>query len=97
MSAHKFAWIRVGDGDLEPAAIKRVDGVRTAFTIACPDGFPLGKGSAVKVGDTIEPPYEMLTDAEQAREDALARKRQAYYRKMNPLHGYAGFGRKALS
>ena len=93
MSGVAFRWVRVGDGNPEPAAIKTVNGVRMAFTIGCPDGFVLGRSSAVKVSDKLEPPEELLTEAEIEREGVLARRRQARFRKLNPRHGYAGFGR----
>lgn len=88
-----FRWVRVGDGNPEPAAIKMVDDVRMAFTIGCPDGFTLGRSSAVKVGDSMEPPEELLTEEEREHEYQLARRRQKRFRKLNPHHGYAGFGR----
>ena len=39
MADHYYAWVRVGDGDPEPAAIKGKKPNRTATTLGCPDPF----------------------------------------------------------
>ena len=89
----KFYWARIGDGNPEPVAVQRVDGKRVCYTFACPDPFELGRGSAVKLGERIEPDYDFLTPEEQTREDEKAKRREERYRRLHPSHGYAGFGR----
>jgi hypothetical protein len=39
MAEHYYAWVRVGDGEPEPAAIEGEKPDRTATTFGCPDKF----------------------------------------------------------
>jgi len=85
----KFYWARIGDGNFEPVAVKGKKGSRMAYTIGCPDPFPVDvDDSAVLLHDQgpEEPP---LTPKQE--EAALRRERR--YRAMSATHGYAGFGR----
>jgi hypothetical protein len=58
MSEHYYAWVRVGDGEPEPAAIRGDKPNRTATTIGCPDTFnvddPESGCSIVLVADRSE-------------------------------------------
>lgn len=46
----KFYWASIGGADPEPVEVTAVDGKRVAFTLGCPDPFPLGRGSHVRLG-----------------------------------------------
>ncbi len=45
-----FYWASIAGADPEPVEVATVDGKRVAYTLGCPDPFPLGKGSPVKLG-----------------------------------------------
>ena len=94
LSNVRFYWARIGDGNPEPVAVKRENGKRVCYTLACPDPYDVeGKTSPVKLGDRIEPDYDFLRPDEQALEDKRDARRREYYFKKHTSHSYAGFGR----
>jgi hypothetical protein len=95
-----YAWVRVGDGNPEPAAVEGKKGERKATTLGCPDPFLIDeKGCPCKLlydGNTqmgsmatMEPPDDEISASE-------ARKREREYRAYMRAarHSYAGFGRR---
>jgi len=70
----KFYWARIGDGNYEPVAVTGKKGFRMAYTIGCPDPFPVdAEDSAVLLHEDgpAEPP---LTPKQE--EAALRRERR---------------------
>lgn len=85
----KFYWARIGDGNFEPVAVKGRKGKRMAYTIGCPDPFPVDVAdSAIQLHE--DGPADVPLTPKQ-EENALRRER--HYRAMQGSHGYAGFGR----
>lgn len=87
----RFYWARIGDGNYEPVAVKGAKPHRMAYTIGCPDPFPVdGPDSAIELA-TGE--YDRMEAPLTPKQEENARRREARYRAMNGHHGYAGFGR----
>lgn len=85
----KFAWAMVGEGNYEPVAITGKKGERLAYTIGCPDPFPVDvEGSAVALHED-----EILEAPMTPKQEAAAERRERRFRAMQSTHGYAGFGR----
>lgn len=90
MSARLW-WVSVGGNPGEPAQVVTEDGKRTAFTIGCPDGIVLGRGSGVKLLAPMQACEEAVDDARFERE------RRAWVRKVEAdrargiFHGYRRF------
>lgn len=96
-----FVWIRVGDGNPEPAALEGMRGSRKVTTIGCPDPYMIDEPDCPAwlcySGDSgdchelaeMEPPEEIINEKE-------ATKRERAYQKSLRVtqHSYAGFGRK---
>lgn len=98
---HIYVWVRVGDGDPEPAALEGEPGARRVTTIGCPDPFMIDEEECPcklvyldfdgpKEVYQIHAPENPITEKEA---DRLERKWKKYINNRN--HGYAGFGRKA--
>ena len=104
MGDAQFVWVRVGDGDPEPAALEGTKPNRKATTIGCPDPFLVDEaGCPCKVlydgnrcgkhaGEylaTIEVPDRPIG---QSTAQKLAREYREYMNRQN--HSYAGFGKR---
>lgn len=88
----KFYWAMIGDGGYEPVAVKGKKGERLAYTIGCPDPFPVDvEDSAVSL---CEDEYEQLEAPLTPKQQAAADRRERRFRAMQATHGYAGFGRE---
>ena len=88
----KFYWARIGDGNFEPVAVRGKKGERMAYTIGCPDPFPVDvPDSAILLS---EDEYEQLTAPLTPKQEAAAEARERRYRAMAGSHSYAGFGRE---
>lgn len=98
----KFVWVRVGDGDPEPAALGGKTGERRATTIGCPDPFMLDEpGCPCKLvyeatSDFAGGYLAELTAPDEEISAEEANKRQQEYRAYIKAqrHSYAGFGRR---
>lgn len=87
----KFYWAMIGNGNYEPVAVKGKKGERMAYTIGCPDPFPVDvEDSAVSLS---EDEYDKLEAPLTPRQQVAADRREARFRLMAKSHGYAGFGR----
>lgn len=104
-----FYWAIVGDSDPEPVAVTGEPGSRLAYTIGCPDPFPLDVPDAnIELVEAsgmyggvwrqeprqLEPPEKLRAADHVARREATE-KRLERDRKRGIVHGYAGFGARA--
>jgi hypothetical protein len=87
----QFHWARIGDGNYEPVAVKGKKGSRMAYTIGCPDPFPVDVPDSAIELSTDE--YAKLTAPLTPKQEAAALARERRFRAMQATHGYAGFGR----
>ena len=96
MNKTEFVWVRVGDGDPEPAALEGKKGERKATTIGCPDPFMIDeKGCPCKLiydGDRTHgrKTNELLAVIE-VPDKPIA---ESTARKLAKQYSYAGFGRR---
>lgn len=87
----KFYWARIGDGNFEPVVVRGKKGERMAYTIGCPDPFPVDvPDSAVLLN---EDEYEKMTAPLTPKQEENARRRERHLKAQLGSHGYAGFGR----
>lgn len=93
----QYVWIRVGDGNPEPAALEGVEPNRKVTTIGCPDAYMIDEpdcpawlvyhGCGFEL-DVIDLPDDPITAKEAAKRE------RAYRKAISNRHSYAGFGRR---
>ncbi|KQN09834.1 hypothetical protein ASE85_02550 [Sphingobium sp. Leaf26] len=91
MSGAKFYWARIGDGNYEPVAVTGKRGGRMAYTIGCPDPFPVDVPDAAILLNEDE--YDQMKAPLTPKQEAASLRREKRYRAMQASHRYAGFGR----
>jgi hypothetical protein len=91
----KFYWARIGDGNFEPVAVTGKKGERMAYTIGCPDPFPVDVADSAIV--LSEDEYDRLSAPLTPKQEAAAQARERRYQALRNSHSYAGFGRSTPS
>lgn len=94
-----FVWIRVGNGDPEPAALEGKKPNRRVTTIGCPDPYFIDEPDC-PAWLCYDKAYHGLLDIarpdETVNEKEAAKRERAYQRSLKASrHSYAGFGRRA--
>lgn len=93
-----FVWVRVGNGNPEPAALEGEKPNRKVTTIGCPDPYFIDQPDcpAWLCYDTKYHAIDDLVPPEESINEAEAAKRERAYQKSLKIsrHSYAGFGRR---
>jgi len=95
-----YVWVRVGDGDPEPAALEGEKPNRKATTLGCPDPFMIDEpdcpcqllylsGDGFAEEATLE-----FSDTFVSRVEAVAAEKRWKKHLATHYHSYAGFGRR---
>lgn len=87
----KFYWARIGEGNYEPVAVTGKKGERLAYTIGCPDPFPVDTDDSAVL--LAEDDYDRMQAPLTPKQEEAALRRERRYRAMAATHHYAGFGR----
>lgn len=87
----RYHWARIGDGNYEPVAVTGRKGKRMAYTIGCPDPFPVDVEDSAILLATDE--FDKMTPPLTPKQEAAALARERRFRAIQASHRYAGFGR----
>jgi hypothetical protein len=98
---HFYCWVRVGDGEPEPAAVEGEKPNRKATTIGCPDPFMIDEPECpcqllYESGDGLVEEAEITADVGLVSyKEAQAQERRWRKHIAKYSHSYAGFGRRS--